>query len=168
MTDVTDVAPDPTPGLTMRQIVTGVDEDGLSCVLRVGMPKDLTQRRSTGDSLLAGESVPLTEMKVAGPGEAIVGESWVVEPAMVQGDGALVGGRWMHTIFGPHTRAALHSTPTYDVDLIVAGEIDLLLQKGSVRLHPGDTVVIPGIVHGWSTDREPCSFMCTMFPDKRG
>jgi mannose-6-phosphate isomerase-like protein (cupin superfamily) len=47
----------------------------------------------------------------------------------------------------------MHTTPTVDVDLVVAGEVILELDDGAtVTLRPGDTVVQNGTRHRWRND----------------
>jgi mannose-6-phosphate isomerase-like protein (cupin superfamily) len=47
----------------------------------------------------------------------------------------------------------MHTTPTIDVDLIVAGEMILELDDGAtVTLRPGDTVVQNGTRHRWRNE----------------
>ena len=47
----------------------------------------------------------------------------------------------------------MHTTPTIDVDLVVAGEVVLELDDGvTVTLRPGDSVVQNGTRHRWRND----------------
>jgi quercetin dioxygenase-like cupin family protein len=53
----------------------------------------------------------------------------------------------------------MHRTPTVDFIVIVSGQLELLLDDGSVRLKPGDSVVQRGTSHGWRViGKEPCTF----------
>ena len=56
------------------------------------------------------------------------------------------GGPWMHR------------TPTIDIIVVIAGEMELVLDNGeAVPLLPGDSVVQRGTMHGWrNTGAEPC------------
>jgi quercetin dioxygenase-like cupin family protein len=153
-----------------RRVLTGLDGDGRSCVISDGLPEDLWLMRAGADgNLLDGSRTSVADRHDPADGEAFNVDSWTVTPAMVGTGRRDVGEsgelcRWIHTVFGARTHAHLHATPTYDVDLIVAGEVELLLETGGVLLRAGDTVIIPGVVHGWRTGHQQCSFMCTMYP----
>jgi quercetin dioxygenase-like cupin family protein len=45
--------------------------------------------------------------------------------------------------------AALHKTETIDYDVLIDGQLDLVLEAEEFRLEPGDCVVIPNVKHGW-------------------
>jgi len=55
---------------------------------------------------------------------------------------------WMHFELGPR-QYEFHRTDTIDYNIILAGEVELLLEETSVLLRAGDSVVIPGVLHGW-------------------
>jgi quercetin dioxygenase-like cupin family protein len=78
------------------------------------------------------------------------------------------GSRWSIVTFGPGVDAELHETATIDYDLILSGSVDLLLDKGEVRLSTGDAVVIPGARHGWRTTDEACQMTVVMCSPEGG
>ena len=43
-----------------------------------------------------------------------------------------------------------HETPTVDDNVVLSGELVLVLETGSVALQAGDTVVVCGGRHAWS------------------
>jgi hypothetical protein len=43
-----------------------------------------------------------------------------------------------------------------------AGELTLLLETGEITLAAGDAFVLPGVVHGWRTDRTGCTLLVTL------
>ncbi len=49
----------------------------------------------------------------------------------------------------PNVDAYLHRSDTLDYDCVLSGMVTLVLEDGEVDLHTGDTVVIPGVLHGW-------------------
>jgi quercetin dioxygenase-like cupin family protein len=52
-----------------------------------------------------------------------------------------------------------HSTPTLDFIIVLAGQIELLLDTESRVLGPGDVVIQRGTMHGWRVaGSEPCTF----------
>lgn len=122
-----------------------------------------------GDDLLSGTRTELPGPHVPQPHQATAGIVWSSDgdsPLHLDGPPSSESGwrvDWHRTVFGPDTSARKHSTPTFDVDLVITGEVDLVLENGEVRLGPGDTVVIPGVVHGWRTGSEPCDFICVMW-----
>ncbi len=64
---------------------------------------------------------------------------------------------------GPGMSAAgMHRTDTLDYVGVVQGSATLLLEKGEVDLVVGDTVVNPGLVHGWLIGPEGCTLLLTM------
>jgi hypothetical protein len=54
-------------------------------------------------------------------------------------------------------RTTIHHTDTVDLDLVVTGSIDLLLDDGAHHLDTGDCVVITGVDHGWRAGAEGCT-----------
>jgi uncharacterized cupin superfamily protein len=69
---------------------------------------------------------------------------------------------------GPHRTAPTHATRTVDYDLVLDGEIDLLLEDGAVRLRGGDTAVLSGVAHGWQTPETGCRLAVTQVAIDRG
>jgi quercetin dioxygenase-like cupin family protein len=61
------------------------------------------------------------------------------------------GLRVRYSVMGPNLDSSrIHATETLDVDFILAGQVELLLEEGrSVMLGAGDFVVLPGVKHGW-------------------
>jgi uncharacterized cupin superfamily protein len=47
-------------------------------------------------------------------------------------------------------RPGMHRTPTLDIGIVLAGEVDLELDSGQVaHLKPGDSVIQRGTMHAW-------------------
>jgi mannose-6-phosphate isomerase-like protein (cupin superfamily) len=46
----------------------------------------------------------------------------------------------------------MHHSDTIDFDVVVAGQVELVLEDGSVSLDTGDLICIPGLAHGWRTE----------------
>lgn len=51
----------------------------------------------------------------------------------------------------------MHHTDTLNFHTIVAGSLDVLLDDGPHRLDSGDSLVLPGIDHGWLAGAEGCT-----------
>lgn len=56
--------------------------------------------------------------------------------------------RWMIIRMGPDQSYPMHWTRTVDLDLVLEGSIDLVLDRGSVTLSAGDTALVTGR-HAW-------------------
>ena len=64
--------------------------------------------------------------------------------------GAPPGGtRWLRVRAEPGATYGMHRSDTVDYDVVLDGQLDLLLEDGEITLHPGDAVLLRGHVHGW-------------------
>jgi quercetin dioxygenase-like cupin family protein len=141
----------------VRRIVTGIGADGSSQVLSIG-------------------EAPVVH-RFEGPAgtEAVVRELWSsAAPATLEAAPATLtpagfdvrctpgASRWMVVEWEPGRSVPLHATETLDYDYVIAGELTLLLEAGEVTLGAGDAVVLPGVVHGWRTDRTGCTLLVTL------
>lgn len=58
----------------------------------------------------------------------------------------------------------LHSTPTYDLEYVIAGEFALTLKSGEKKIvHAGDAVVHCGEVHAWENESDDDATMLVVF-----
>jgi quercetin dioxygenase-like cupin family protein len=58
-------------------------------------------------------------------------------------------------------------TPTIDVGFVLSGQLELILEKGSMVLGPGDCFVQRGTPHGWKVvGDEPAVIVCAMIAAK--
>jgi quercetin dioxygenase-like cupin family protein len=140
-----DSAESPSNGAAMQHVVTGLGPDGRSTVLE---RRDVTER--------AHESVVIEEVwrtptlppelpqSIAGQGEA----STVEVPD--------IGSRWIVVTWPPNADAYMHRTDTLDFDVVLSGQLTLVLEDGEVVLDAGDSVVIPGVRHGWRAGSDGC------------
>jgi quercetin dioxygenase-like cupin family protein len=109
------------------------------------------------------------------PGQAVVSELWTLpsEPAITTDDPTLAlqsfildipagATRWLITQMGPGAGAPMHSTPTVDYGLVVAGDVELGLETGSVRLVAGDSVVMNAVRHSWQAGSDGCIIATVM------
>ena len=51
----------------------------------------------------------------------------------------------------------IHYTDTLNFHTIVAGSVDIVLDDGPHRLEAGDSLVMPGIDHGWKAGPSGCT-----------
>jgi hypothetical protein len=143
----------------MRRVVTGVDEDGRSCVLFDGPPSMMLG--DTHAQLWTTTGVPvdnrgsadtaLMDMTLTAPG---AGTKFMLGtyPAGFGVDAAAHTGiagaiRSMGGLVGDDP--ALHTTLTIDYVIVLDGEIVMLLDTGEVTLRRFDCVVQRGTSHGW-------------------
>jgi hypothetical protein len=126
----------------MQHVVTGLDADGRSCVIS---RREIDTDPATGpfEIVASTDELPprLPEMLVDQPPAADVG----IEPA---------GTKWLIVKWQPGIEAFFHRTDTLDYDIVLSGQVTLVLEEGEVDLHPGDSVVIPGVMHSWRAGPE--------------
>jgi hypothetical protein len=73
------------------------------------------------------------------------------------------GLRVRYTTWGPNLDSShIHATTTLDIDFIISGQVDLLLEDGSITCGPGDFVVLPGVKHGWRAGPEGVTILFIM------
>jgi quercetin dioxygenase-like cupin family protein len=165
----------------MRRIVIGNGADGRSTLLQDGPPALIYHFRTGGDPhSVKPERVSVAPEAVA-PGESLLAELWLTDeapsaesaatgadPTAVEGPDWAVecppnGTRWRMAVYGSGLTAPMHRTSTLDYDVILSGSVDLLLEDGTeLTLTAGDSVVIPGVAHGWRAGPEGCTKFVVM------
>jgi quercetin dioxygenase-like cupin family protein len=129
----------------MRVLITGVDDQGRSCVVEERTPS-VQPYESGGISVAvaaATESCP-PQARPPGRGDLL---SVVATPGTA---------RWSFIEFPPRVTTPLHHTDSVDFDVVLEGGVDVILDDGPNRLGPGDGVVINGVDHRWETHEEGC------------
>lgn len=128
----------------MRTFITGVDADGRSCVVsRDDLTLDqLTPAFAMGIPYATTTSPPPARPTGSGP---LIDQG--IAPGFV---------RWMVVDMGPESETPLHHTDTLDLQTVVSGAVDLVLDDGAHRLQTGDLAVLTGVDHAWRTGSEPC------------
>ena len=158
----------------MRRVVTGVDADGRSRVFSDGHAPVAFAPGSDG---AGGFGLRRVEGGTVDPGRgsSVVNELWSLtgEPS-VSTDDPTVGlesfgvdvpagaTRWIITQMGPGLAAPMHSTSTIDYGVVVAGDVELGLEDGSVHLRAGDAVVVNGVEHSWLAGPDGCLIATVM------
>ena len=137
-----------------RRVVTGVDEDGKSYVWLDGdVPKNAlfaSTERITSRTIWATDDVPALLQKKYDP---MV--DWFPEHKFFPKTGV----HFILLTMEPGTSDPMHASETIDCLAIVSGQIELILEKGSTILGPGDCLVQRGTRHGWRViGNEPCTF----------
>ena len=125
----------------MRRIVTGHDAEGKSYVV--------------SDEHVAGGAFPnLFQTSGDAPfGRGPAGESRELRPTDSPRLEPEVGGASFVFVTLPPTRPdaelGWHRTETVDINVLLGGELILVLDKEEVTLHPGDAVIQRNTMHAW-------------------
>ena len=133
--------------LTFRRVVTGHDDKGRAKVIIDETIGNVASQR---------------------PG-AQYGVVWTTEGFPVSNDGnddpsgkkigtTVPNGSVFRVVsFGPGVTPRNHRTDSIDYAVVMAGEIDMALDIGSVHLKAGDVLVQRGTIHNWvNRGSEPC------------
>ncbi len=145
----------------MKRFVTGLAADGRSTILRVD---DI-------DAL----DIPTPGAEAFGPIQFRRSNLWTTENPVIlahriQPDASdptfldlglkSAATSWDMWRFIPNFSGGFHRTHTIDLDTIVAGQMDILMEDGSVgSMSVGDCVVVTGVVHGWRSGPEGCTLV---------
>jgi quercetin dioxygenase-like cupin family protein len=130
--------------------MTGVDDQGRSCVVR-DTEVEFGIRADRG--VVAVEPLYLTNElppKVQPAGNA---------EFLDMGFGA--GLSWLLIRWEPGSEWPPHYTDTVDLNLVLAGTIELVLDDGAHLLEPGDSVVVHGVDHMWRVGADGCTMCVT-------
>jgi len=128
----------------MRTLITGVDADGRSCVVS----EDDLVLNPVGPGFVMGiPYATTTSPPPARPAGAAPLIDQYVDPGVV---------RWMVVDLGPNSETPMHHTDTLDLQTVLSGTVDLVLDDGTHRLEQGDLVALTGVDHAWRTGSEGC------------
>ena len=130
-----------------RRVVTGHDARGRAIVASDEPAQNGISRRPGHRSfvLWATETVP-ADPSAPDPANAPITERSLAE-----------GTIFRIVEYGPSVTPARHQTNSIDYGVVLAGEIDLVLDDQVVHLRAGDTFVQRGTVHDWVNQGEdPC------------
>ena len=129
----------------MQHVVTGLGADGRSTVLE---RRDLSSR--PGDHVVV-ERVWSTEALPPHVPQSLESQGEPADIGVPQ-----VGSSWLIVKWPPGADAYLHRSDTLDYDCVLSGQVTLVLEDGEVELRAGDSVVIPGVLHGWRAGPDGC------------
>jgi uncharacterized cupin superfamily protein len=160
----------------MRRVVTGIDENGKSTVVYDGPPQSAFRIFDARVGAMVVE--PLARfLSGPPPGESYCFDIWdtVGLPRKDSPDLAAKPRKFSIELEGKGLRiryaewganadsSTIHSTDTLDVNVVLSGQVELLLDEGrSVLLRKGDAVVLPGVRHGWRAGPEGASILFIM------
>ncbi len=152
----------PMPGIAlpqgMRRVVTGNDAEGNSYIVaddRVTIgPEFPNIFKTTGDDPFGPGPQP--EPRTLYPTDMAR-----IEPE--------VGGANFHFVALPPTTAdappVWHRTETVDIDVLLGGELILMLDKEETTLHPGDVVIQRNTNHAWKNPtNDPVYWAAVLVP----
>jgi quercetin dioxygenase-like cupin family protein len=129
----------------MQHVVTGLGPDGRSMVL------DRRDLSSPPRDHVIVETVWSTEALPPHLSQSLETQGEPADIGVPQ-----VGSSWLIVKWPPGADAYLHRSDTLDYDCVLSGQVTLVLEDGEVELHAGDSVVIPGVLHGWRAGPEGC------------
>jgi quercetin dioxygenase-like cupin family protein len=66
------------------------------------------------------------------------------------------GVRWMVVDYEAGAEQEMHQTDTVDLDIVLEGSMELILDDGVHLLHAGDGVIVRGVDHAWRSGPEGC------------
>lgn len=129
-----------------RLLITGVDAAGRSCAERDG-PVTL-------DGFSGFEGI-LFSVLYATPSAPALSNGGRSADTLDLGvpPGAI---NWKIIDYVPGVAFSMHHTDTVDLDLVLSGSVELLLDDGAHPLAAGDTAVVTGVDHAWRTGPDGC------------
>ena len=146
-------SPDQRPGI--RRIVTGHNARGKSYVV--------------SDTRITDFQVFWTGENPLGPGNPGDSEA-LMASTMPRLDPPLGGSSSTYVYFPPHkpdTKPGWHRTMTVDYNILISGELVLMLEEGEVTLNsPGDVVVQRNTNHAWrnASTTKPLIWVAVLVP----
>jgi len=63
---------------------------------------------------------------------------------------------WRILRWGPGFSLPMHNTDTFDLNCVIEGAVELVLDDGVHPLRPGDCVAVAGVDHAWQAGDEGC------------
>jgi quercetin dioxygenase-like cupin family protein len=127
----------------MRTLITGVDAQGKSCVVSW----DNLTMDTIGTTFAICVPHAVTSPLPARP----VGTADLIDQHLAAGDI-----RWMVIDYGPDAETPMHHTDTLDLETVLTGKVDLILDDGVHHLEQGDMVVMSGVDHAWKAGPDGC------------
>jgi quercetin dioxygenase-like cupin family protein len=126
----------------MQFTVTGVLADGRSTVVETR--RVLEDSIEWGDYSRSDRVWNTTQQPLELPVPRRRADEAIMELGVAEG-----ATRWTMAEFKPETQGVWHRTDTLDYDVVIQGQVTLLLEAGEVVLGVGDSVMIPGVTHCW-------------------
>jgi mannose-6-phosphate isomerase-like protein (cupin superfamily) len=136
----------------MRKLITGVDDQGRSCVVEEA---DVETVAAAGHGASIARVYATSENPLPprppGSGERIDVQ---LAPGLLRWNVVDHEPHEVHA--GPVTSTTMHHKDTLDLVFVQDGTAQLVLQDGVHDIGPGDFVVMPGIDHAWKAGPDGC------------
>ena len=150
-----------TPGIElpqgMRVIITGHDSEGKSCIVsdkRATMGSFPNVFQTTGDDPFGPGPEPA-------PRQLLPTDSPGLEPEV--GGANFVFVTLPPTL--PDAELGWHRTETVDINVLLGGELILVLDKEETTVHPGDAVIQRNTMHAWKNQTDgPVYWVAVLVP----
>ena len=144
----------------VRRVITGHNARGRSYIIqddRVTGGSFPSLYRATGD-------LPLGSGPTGEPQGIMPTDRPQLEPAL--------GGSSFHFVTLPPTprdaKPGWHRTMTLDYNVLLGGELVLMVDEGETRLYPGDVVIQRNTMHAWRNDtKAPVFWVAVLVPIRR-
>jgi quercetin dioxygenase-like cupin family protein len=131
----------------MRSLIAGVDDGGHSCILTEVPIKD-RDVHAEGPSFRND----VFELRETPPPVRPAAKASYHETGIEAGHAEFLVLQMPASIEHP-----MHYTDTLNFHTVVAGSVDVLLDDGPHLLESGDSLVLPGIDHGWRAGPSGCT-----------
>jgi quercetin dioxygenase-like cupin family protein len=151
------------PGISLakgvRRIITGHNAQGKSHIIK--------DDRITGGTFPSLYKATLDQP--LGPG--LADETAGVRPTDAPALEPVLGGSSFHFVTLPPTpkgaKPGWHRTETLDYNILMGGELVLVLDEGETKLYPGDVVIQRNTLHAWRNDtNQPVYWVAVLVPMK--
>lgn len=131
----------------MRSLIAGVDNNGRSCIL-TEVPIENRDIHAAGPSFRND----VFELRESPPPPRPPARAGYHETGIAPGHADFLVLQMPADIEHP-----VHHTDTLNFHTIVAGSLELILDDGPHRLDMGDSLVLPGVDHGWRAGPSGCT-----------
>jgi quercetin dioxygenase-like cupin family protein len=133
--------------LKIRRVVTGHDDEGRAKVIIDEQVSNVAATRPGANAAViwSSDTLPVNNDGNADPSREKIGTF-------------IPGGSVFRVVsFGPGVAPRNHRTDSIDYGVVISGEIEMVLDIGSVILKAGDVLVQRGTIHNWiNKGTEPC------------
>jgi quercetin dioxygenase-like cupin family protein len=141
----------------VRRIVTGHNAQGRSYIIQ----DDRVTNGTFPNMYKATREQPLGPGPANEPQKIMATTSQPLEPAL--------GGSSLNFVTLPPTPAGAkpgwHRTMTLDYNIMLGGELVLMMDEGETLLHPGDVVIQRNTLHAWRNDtKTPVYWVAVLVP----
>jgi quercetin dioxygenase-like cupin family protein len=134
----------------MHIFTTGVDTHGKSCVVST----DELVRNAIGADFKLGIAYENTAGLLSARPH---GDADLIDQQLAPG-----GIRWILVEYGPDATTPVHHTDTLDLETVISGSVELILDDGAHLLEKGDMVVMTGVDHSWKAGPNGCQLSAVL------